>query len=191
LLGYCFGKLFEPEVTSKERIRKLVQLGWGTMCAFIVLRIFNFYGDPVPWTEQPRGDFYTFLSFLNVNKYPPSLLFICMALGAGILFLAFMEKVQNRFTRIMDVYGKVPMAYYVLHFYFLHMLVIVVFFAQGFGTNDIIPKSNPFFFKPDAFGFGLWGVYAMWLLVVVALYPICKKYGAYKRSHKHWWLSYL
>jgi hypothetical protein len=114
-----------------------------------------------------------------------------MVIGSGMLFLAFIEKIQNRFTDVMNIYGKVPMLYYVLHFYLIHLLVIMVFFWQGFGVEDIVPPHNPFFFKPDGFGFGLWGVYAVWAVVVIALFPLCKKYSIYKSTHKQWWLSYL
>ncbi len=191
LLGFCFGKLFEPGVDSSQRIKKLMQMGSAIVIFFILLRFSNLYGDPVRWSMQPRGFVYTFLSFLNVNKYPPSLLFLSMVIGSGMLFLAFIEKIQNRFTDVMNIYGKVPMLYYVLHFYLIHLLVIMVFFWQGFGIEDIVPPHNPFFFKPDGFGFGLWGVYAVWAVVVIALFPLCKKYSIYKSTHKQWWLSYL
>jgi hypothetical protein len=107
------------------------------------------------------------------------------------LFLAFMEKVQNKFTDIMNVYGKVPMIFYVLHFYLIHLVVVIVFYLQGFGSGDIISPNNPFFFKPNGLGFGLLGVYTIWSIIVLILYPVCKRYGLYKSSHHQWWLSYL
>ena len=193
LLGYCFGNLFQSGVDPAWRRRMLVRIGTGLILLFIVLRITNLYGDPLPWATQPRGALYTFLSFFNLNKYPPSLLFLCMTIGPGILFLAFIEKVQNGFTKIMNVYGRVPMVYYILHFYIIHILVVIVFYLQGFGTKDIVPEGLPFFFKPNGLGFGLLGVYGIWLLVVVLLYPICKKYDQYKtaRAKEKWWLSYI
>jgi len=193
LLGYCFGRLFQSNVDPLWRRKMLLGIGTGLIVLFIILRATNLYGDPVPWSTQPRGVLYTFLSFLNLNKYPPSLLFLCMTIGPGILFLAFIEKAQNRFTKIMNVYGRVPMLYYILHFYLIHIIVVIVFYLQGFGTKDIIPEGLPFFFKPNGLGFGLLGVYAIWLLVVVLLYPICKKYDRYKTTHakEKWWLSYI
>ena len=193
LLGYCFGKLFQSGVDPVWRKKMLLIIGTGLILLFIVLRSTNLYGDPVPWSTQPRGALYTFLSFLNMNKYPPSLLFLCMTIGPGILFLAFIEKVQNGFTKIMNVYGRVPMLYYILHFYLIHIIVVIVFYLQGFGTKDIVPEGLPFFFKPNGLGFGLLGVYAIWLLVVVLLYPICKKYDQYKTAYakEKWWLSYI
>jgi uncharacterized membrane protein len=193
LLGYCFGNLFQSDVDPLWRRKMLVRIGTGLILLFIVLRSTNRYGDPVPWSAQSRGPLYTFLSFLNLNKYPPSLLFLCMTIGPGILFLVFIEKVQNGFTKIMNVYGRVPMLYYILHFYLIHIIVVIVFYLQGFGTKDIVPEGLPFFFKPNGLGFGLLGVYGIWLLVVVLLYPICKKYDRYKTAHakEKWWLSYI
>ena len=91
----------------------------------------------------------------------------------------------------MNIYGRVPMFYYILHFYIIHTLVVIVFYLQGFGSKDIVTPNVPFLFRPNAFGFNLWGVYAVWLFVVIVLYPLCKKYNAYKSTHQKWWLSYL
>src|SRR2546421_11692032 len=122
----------------------LLQIGTGLIVFFVILRFSNIYGDPLPWALQPRGSVYTFLSFFNLNKYPPSLLFLCMTIGPGILFLAFMENVKNKFTDVMNIYGRVPMAYYILHFYIIHALLVVVFYFQGFGAKDIVSPTNPF-----------------------------------------------
>jgi uncharacterized membrane protein len=194
LLGYCFGRLYQSNVDPVWRRKMLLSIGGGIVLLFIVLRYMNLYGDPLPWSSQPRGTVYTFLSFLNLNKYPPSLLFLCMTIGPGILFLAFIEKVQNGLTKIMNVYGRVPMLYYILHFYLIHIICVVVFYAQGFGAKDIVPAGGlPFYFKPNGLGFGLPGVYAIWILVVVFLYPLCKMYDRYKTAYakEKWWVSYI
>ena len=194
LLGYCFGKLYQHGVDAAWRRKMLIRIGGGLVLLFVLLRFSNLYGDPSPWAEQPRGSVYTFLSFLNLTKYPPSLLFICMTIGPGILFLAFIEKVQNGFTRVMNVYGRVPMLYYILHFFIIHLLLVIEFYRTGHSSNEIIPQNGPpFFFKTPDIGFGLWGVYAVWIFVVAVLYPVCKKYDRYKTAHasEKWWLSYL
>lgn len=194
MLGYCFGKLYQSGVDPVWRRKILLRLGSGLILLFIILRFINIYGDPVPWSSQLRGGVYTFLSFLNLNKYPPSLLFLCMTIGPGIIFLAFFEKIQNGFTRVMNVYGRVPMLYYILHFYIIHLVVVIVFYAQGYGAKDIAPTGGlPFYFKPNGLGFGLVGVYAVWFFVVLILYPVCKKYNRYKTTHakEKWWLSYI
>lgn len=193
MLGYCFGKLFVQSVDPVRRRKILLQSGIGITVLFFVLRFVNLYGDPLPWAQQPRGSVFTFLSFFNLNKYPPSLLFLCMTTGPAIIFLALIEKVQNKFTAIMNIYGRVPMFYYMLHFYIIHTLVVIVFYIQGFGSKDIITPNSPFLFKPPGFGVPLLGVYAIWIFVVLILYPLCKKYDRYKTTHirEKWWLSYI
>jgi uncharacterized membrane protein len=191
MLGYALGKLFQNDVDATYRRKTLIKLGLLVTVAFIIIRLTNLYGDPVPWSSQPRGPVYTFLSFFNVNKYPPSLLFICMTLGPALLFLAWIEKIQNRVTDIFNIYGRVPMLYYVLHFYFIHIVTVIVFFMQGFGAKDIVSPNNPFFFKPNGIGFSLPGLYLVWILIVALLFPICKRFADYKSSHKQWWLSYI
>ena len=191
LLGYCFGKLFAPEIDARRRKKILLQLGFGLLAIFFILRFINNYGDPVPWARQPRGDVFTFLSFINVNKYPPSLDFLCVTIGGGLLALALLEGTSNKVSDFFRVYGRVPMFYYILHLYLIHLIGVVVFFGEGFSMSQIVTPNNPFFFRPSAFGFGLLGVYTVWLIVILILYPLCKKYDRYKSSHRKWWLSYL
>ncbi|MFI5185519.1 MAG: DUF1624 domain-containing protein [Chitinophagales bacterium] len=191
MLGYCFGKLYDKTVDHLWRRKMLLGMGTVLIVLFLVIRLLKGYGDPVPMSQQPRGNVFTFLSFLNVNKYPPSLAFLCMTIGPGMIALAFLEKIQNSVTRFFVVYGRVPMFYYIVHFYIIHTIAIIVFFVQGFSTNKIVTPNNPFLFKPPGFGFGLWGVYAVWLFVFLVLYPLCKKYDRYKSTHQKWWLSYV
>jgi len=192
LLGYVFGSLYQASFDPQRRRKILLTTGLISLAAFIILRFFNLYGDSAPWSVQRSGT-YTFLSFLNVSKYPPSLLYSLMTIGTGMVVLSLTEKVQNKLTAIFIVYGNVPFLYYVMHFYLLRITSVVVFFAQGFGTKDIVdPKhQNPFLFSPPHFGFPLGGVYLVWLCVIIVLYFPCRWFSLYKKTHKQWWLSYL
>ncbi|HSZ85974.1 MAG TPA: heparan-alpha-glucosaminide N-acetyltransferase domain-containing protein [Puia sp.] len=188
--GYCLGKLFEPQVDASKRRKILIILGVLLTVLFIVLRFINQYGDRSHWSYQKNGMF-TLLSFLNLTKYPPSLMYLCMTLGPSIILLAFFEKIKNKVTDFFIVFGRVPFFYYIIHFFLIHFLCLVTFFIEGYGKKDIIPEQSPFLFRPDNFGFSLWGVYAVWLFIIIVLYPLCKKYGEYKKTHHQWWLSYL
>jgi uncharacterized membrane protein len=191
LLGYCLGKLFTPQFDPRKRRKILLQLGFGLLALFLILRFINNYGDPVPWSKQPRGDVFTFLSFINVNKYPPSLDFLSIMIGGGLIALALLERVQGKLADFFKVFGRVPMFYYILHLYLIHLIGVAVFFGEGFSVDQIVTPNNPFLFRPSAFGFGLLGVYTVWIIVIVILYPLCKKYDRYKSTHRNWWLSYL
>ena len=189
-LGYCFGSLFKSDVPQELRQKRLLYLGLAVTVLFVALRFVNQYGDPTTWAEQPRGGLYTFLSFLNTNKYPPSLMFLSMTIGLAILFLALVERVKGKLAEIFIVYGRVPFFYYVLHFYIIHSFCVIAFFASGNGVNQIVDMNSPFLFRPQTKGFNLWVVYGIWLAVVVILYPLCKWYKRYKATHNQWWLSY-
>jgi len=189
-LGYCFGLWFKNNVPIDVRRKRLIILGLSTTALFIILRLINGYGDPHPWSHQPRGPVYTLLSFLNTTKYPPSLMYLGMTLGPAILFLAFVEKVRSRVGDFFITYGRVPFFYYVIHFYLIHIFCVIAFFASGHTTSQIVTPQFPFFFRPPVFGFNLWVVYGVWIAVVLILYPLCRWYNRYKATHTHWWLSY-
>jgi len=191
MLGYCFGKLYGKTFDAMRRRKMLLMMGTGLIFLFIIIRLLKGYGDPFPMSQQPRGTVFTVLSFFNVNKYPPSLAFLSMTLGAAMLLLMFLENIRNNVTDFFRIYGRVPMLYYILHLYIIHAVAVIVFFAQGFSTSEIVTKNNPFLFKPPGFGFGLVGVYAVWLFVFLVLYPVCRKYDRYKSTHRQWWVSYL
>lgn len=193
MLGYCAGVFFTSRFTPEQRRKILIYTGGGLVLFFILLRYSNAYGDPVDWSRQENG-LHTFFSFIKVNKYPPSLLYLCITIGPALVLLALLEPVKNRFTGWMQVYGRTAFFYYILHLYLIHLIATVFFFARG-GTmteamNSI--KQLPFFFVIPGQGYNLWVVYGVWMAVVIALFPLCKKYDRYKTSHKEkWWLSYL
>ena len=189
LLGYCFGSLYKKDIPLDFRKRMLLALGLAAILSFVVVRFMNQYGDPAPWSEQRNGT-YTLLSFLNVTKYPPSMMYTLMTIGPAILFLAFFENMQGRFSKFFITFGRVPLFYYVLHIYLIHLLCVVFFFASGYGAGDIV-SPTPFLFRPLNFGYDLWAVYGIWAVVIAILYPLCRWYDKYKSTHNHWSLSYL
>jgi len=193
MLGYCFGIFFSPKFSVDQRRKIIVRFGLIIILFFVVVRFINIYGDPVAWTAQ-KNNFYSFLSFIKANKYPPSLLYLCMTIGPALLLLAFMEKIKNGFTNVMVVFGRTAFFYYILHLYLIHLLAAIVFFVKGHTLQQAIDSMQnlPFMFTVPGEGFGLAVTYGVWLAVVIALYPLCKWYDKYKTSHKEkWWLSYL
>ncbi|MEO6453474.1 MAG: heparan-alpha-glucosaminide N-acetyltransferase domain-containing protein [Ginsengibacter sp.] len=189
--GYCLGELY-VRYSHEKRKKILLYLGLSAIFIFILLRFINIYGDSKPWSAQHTSAF-TFFSFVNTTKYPPSLLYILMTLGPALIFLALAEKPLNRFTRIITVYGRVPLFYYVLHIYFIHLLAMLAAQLTGYNWSNMILHSFPGNIPSlRHYGFHLWFVYVVWIIIVVALYPLCKWYNKYKIVHKEkWWLSYL
>ncbi len=190
IIGYCFGKLF-LKFEGIKRKRMLLILGCSTLLFFVVLRFINGYGDPLKWSTQ-KNSLYTFLSFMKLQKYPPSLLYMCATVGIALLFLAFTGNANNRLSRFITVYGRVPFLYYVLHFFLIHLVSAIFFFARGHSAAEgiYIGKELPNFIIPGE-GVSLGFVYLIWICIVLALYPVCKWFSEYKRTRKDWWLSYL
>lgn len=191
LLGYASGKWYSSEMSPEKRRKALITTGSLLIVLFISLRLLNGYGDPAPWETQ-RNFTYTVLSFLNVTKYPPSLLYALMTLGPALIVLALIENIRNRFTAIFNIFGRVPFFYYLIHIYIIHILCVILFFAEGFSFEDNFKLKMTFAFRPDEnFGFSLGIVYLIWLFVLVLCYFPSRWYNNYKSTHKQWWLSYI
>lgn len=185
-IGYWFA-----DFTVEKRRKWLVTSGIIAIVLFVVIRGINLYGNPSPWAEQ-GSTFYTFLSFINTSKYPPSLDYSLMTIGPALLLLVLFERSQNRLTNIFAVYGKVPFFYYVCHFYLIHICTVIGFYISGYGSADIVPKSSPFLFRPDSFGYSLPVVYLIWLSIVASLYFPCKWFiGVKQRNREKWWVHYV
>ncbi|MCW3091608.1 MAG: hypothetical protein JWP81_2677 [Ferruginibacter sp.] len=190
LLGYVFGSIYTKEYNPQKRRKILLYTGVSLLALFVVLRYFNIYGNPSPWVIQHNGT-YTFMSFLNVSKPRPSLLFACLTLGTGLIVLALTENIKTRVTGILIIYGNVPFFFYILHFYILRAINVILFFAQGYSIRQINSPNHSFWFSTPDFGFNLGGVYGVWLFVIFILYFPCRWFSSYKKNHNQWWLSYL
>ncbi len=190
-IGYALGTLYTNSYDAAKRRKVLLYAGLGVLAMFFILRFLNGYGDPAPWSVQNTSAL-TIISFFNVSKYPPSLVYLSMTIGPALLILAGTEKISNKFASVLIVYGNVPFFYYLCHWYLLKILNVIAFYATGFKSSEIIGQHHmPPVFQPDEFGFGLGGVYLVWLLILVILYFPCRWYSKYKQSHSQWWLSYL
>ncbi len=192
-LGYCMGELFSNNYDPVKRRKLLLTIGSWSLILFVILRGINIYGNLKPWKEQSSAVF-SFLSFLDITKYPPSLDYILVTDGSALVFLSLMENVSNRFTKFVSVYGRVPMFYYLLHIYLIHLIALTAAVLTGFEWTRMtsFPTWITFSGQLKGYGFSLGVVYLIWLSVVILLYPLCKRYDRYKSSHRDkWWLSYL
>ncbi|MFX0556510.1 DUF1624 domain-containing protein [Maribacter sp. CXY002] len=191
-LGYLFGIFYQTDFDTSLRKKWLLGLGFGSLVFFLIFRGFNIYGDLVPWSVQDTS-IKTILSFFNVTKYPPSLLYICITLGPAMLFLVAFETIKNKLTDFFLVFGRVPLFYYFLHTIAIHVFAIIGILVFGGNWQDMIITSESFMNEKLAtYGYSLFVVYLVWIGVVLLLYPLSKKYMIYKATNKDkWWLSYL
>jgi uncharacterized membrane protein len=190
-LGYVLGPVYDWDANRRRTL-----LFWGgiALCVgFVALRIVNVYGDPVRWSAQ-KSTLWTMLSFLNTNKYPPSLLFLLMTLGPALLLLRAFDHGAPALLRPALIIGKVPLFFYVLHFYLIHLLAVIASFLRYGHAGEMFqsPDLGHFpFSAPPGWGSSMPVVYLLWALVVLAMFPLCRWYAGVKRRRTDWWLSYL
>jgi uncharacterized membrane protein len=187
--GYALGSAFGW--AEKDRRRFLLWLGGGMTIAFVALRALNIYGDPVRWATQPEVS-RTIFSFLALSKYPPSLLYLMMTLGPALLFLAWSERhTQGRLARMLVTLGRVPLFFYLLQWIVAHGFAILCTWLAGKPNGYLF--GNLFFSPPPppGYGFRMPVVYAMWIVGLILIYPLCRWFADVKSRRRDWWLSYL
>ena len=186
LLGFGIAGIFERP--PERRNAFLLRTGVALTIAFAVIRAFDWYGDPNPWQVQAAGMTSTVIDFLNTTKYPPSLAFLLMTLGPAAILCALADRVTGAIKDVLVMFGRVPFAFYVAHVILIHAISVLLGLVQGFAVSQM---ATVFLFYPKGFGVGLPGVYAIWVLVIVLLYPFCRWVAAVKSRRRDWWLSYL
>lgn len=184
-LGYALAGLYDLEPLERQRL--LIQIGLGLMAGFVMLRLINAYGNPAPWSSQNSLTF-TIWSFLNTTKYPPSLAFLMMTLGPGLLILGLAERWHGRIIGWMVTFGRVPFFYYLAHIYLAHILALGAAELQGVGWQAL---ATAFWALPSGYGFSIEIVWLVWIAIVVSLYPACRWFAHLKARRRDWWLSYL
>ncbi len=190
LLGFGIASVFE--LPPQHRDALLRRVGLAMTAAFLVLRALDVYGDPNHWHAQPGGALATVFDFLNTTKYPPSLMFVLMTLGPAAILASFSDRITGgpagRIKDALVMFGRVPFAFYIAHVFLIHVLSVALGVAQGFDPSQMF---TAFLFYPQGYGLPLWGVYAVWALVIALLYPFCRWVDSVKARRRDWWLSYL
>ena len=178
-LGYSIGPWFSGQVLAAERQRTLLLAGAGTLVGFVALRAVNGYGE-VHWVAH-EGITQTLMSFFNITKYPPSLLFLLLTSGIGLLLLRALEQAQQRkWVNALAVFGAAPMFFYLLHLYVLKALYLLS--VALFGLN-----------QGNFFGFdSIWAVWLTAVLLALSLYLPVRWFAALKaRRRDIRWLKYF
>jgi uncharacterized membrane protein len=210
--GYAYGRLMELPADKRRRIN--LALGCGCIALFLILRSIDAYGDPRHWNPKPQPQHAAtqsaqqsaqaaptrprpvapaYIRFLNTTKYPASLLFLLMTLGPMFIGLAFSENLRGRIGKILQVFGRVPMWFYLLHIPLIHLLSILVTLLRAPGGIGWLFANHPMDPPPPPPGYA-WSLpllYAVWLLAIVILYFPCRWFADLKSRKKSRWLSYL
>ncbi|MCF0264448.1 MAG: heparan-alpha-glucosaminide N-acetyltransferase domain-containing protein [Staphylococcus equorum] len=172
-LGYCIGSsVFASSQQNQSRNTKLLIFGFSSIALFLLLRVINVYGDHV-WTVMPTWT-ETFMSFMNLTKYPPSLFFILWNVGVGLVLLVCLQKIETKpWIKPLIIFGSVPMFFYIVHLYVLKALYLLVVAFLGKNHGDY---------------FGVDSVSTLWWIAIILsiiLYPLMVKFSDYKHKNKH------
>jgi uncharacterized membrane protein len=188
-LGYGLGWVF----VSPRRDRSILKLALGMLLLFAVLRSLNVYGDPQPWVPQVTP-VQTAMSFFNVQKYPPSLLYVCITLAPMLMLVPVFDRLRGPVPGFFRTFGSVPLMAYVAHLYVLHLVALSAHAAAGHNVDGMFNSIHDIFLTPAVFAgtsFPLWVVYVAWITVLAIIYPLCRWWSGIKRRRRDWWLSYL
>jgi uncharacterized membrane protein len=188
--GYAFGTVFALDAARRRRI--CLGLGASAVVLFLVLRGLNGYGDPRQWQLADSG-VATVLSFLNTSKYPASFVFLLMTLGPALLVLPWFEGAHSGLVRVLQVFGRVPMFYYLLHIPLIHLLAVVVSLVRHGSVSRWLFENHPMGNGPPPPGYmwPLWLLYLVTGVAVLLLYPACRWFGRVKKESGRRWLSYI
>jgi uncharacterized membrane protein len=186
LVGYAAAALFQTP--AAQRNSRLLRIGTALVVAFVLLRTLDIYGDPHAWHFDPHNLSASVMSFLATTKYPPSLLYTLMTLGPAAIVCSFADRLPGPIRNVLQTYGRAPLAFYIAHFYLIHVLSVLIGMAEGFSAEQFFTHYR---FFPKGYGVSLGGVYLAWMAVVAILYPLCRYVTAIKARRKDWWLSFL
>ena len=169
--GYAFGAVLEQPEPRRRKI--CLAIGTTAIVTFILLRTFNIYGDPRHWSPQQP------LSFLNTAKYPASLLFLLMTLGPLIVLMPVFERMRGTVAAGLEIFGRVPLFYYVLHIPLIHLAAIAISLIRTgavtpwlFGNHPLEPPD-----PPDGYRWSLTLLYLVTAVCVGMLFVACRWYG--------------
>lgn len=155
VFGILFGKWLHAN--EQKAYRTGLWIGFALLVGFFIIRSVDRFGN-----IRPRaGD--TWIDFLNVVKYPPSLTFTFLSMGVNLILLWGFSKAKagiQTASRILVNFGREPLFMYVTH--------LVLYMAIG---KWLMPRGSSI---PDMLPY--------WLLGLAVLYPLANWYGKFKRS---------
>lgn len=189
--GYALGALYDMDADRRRRI--LMRLGGAAVALFVALRFAGVYGDPGTWNPSFNDPWPALRTFLNTAKYPASLQFLLMTLGPALLLLPLLERAKNRMTGVLEVFGRVPMFYYLLHIPLIHGLAIIVSLIRTGSVSPWLFGNHPVWPPEPAPGYrwSLGSLYLVTTIAVVLLYFACRWYARVKATSPRPWMKYI
>ena len=151
-LGFVYGRWLRKN--SATALRATPWIGIALIAAALAIRAIGGFGN----TQLPRDG--SWIEFLNFVKYPPAMVFVLFTLGCDLTLLAALSVRDNPVTRVLIVYGRAPLCFYLAHLYL-------------FGSMAAL------FFRHAV---SLQAMYLVWFAGLIPLYFICDRYGSFKQA---------
>jgi len=200
LLGFSMGSLFQTNSATSRRT--LLWTGTAACVLFAILRATNAYGNPgAQIAHSTPGDWHiqatlskTIILFFDVEKYPPSLQYLLMTLGPIFILLAIGGvKFWGKFGCFLETYGRVPLFFYILHLYVIHLAAGLLGYLSHQPVSWLFHGGFFLNYPPDGqpYGHGLGAICAMWIAVVLLLYWPCAWFASVKKKHPDSLLRFL
>ncbi|RYE92499.1 MAG: DUF1624 domain-containing protein [Myxococcales bacterium] len=187
-LGFGAGPVFALDAPLRRRW--LTRAGVLAVVAFVLLRALDAYGDPGHW-QRHETPWKTLGDLVDVQKYPPSLLYVLMTLGPALLALPWLERARGPVAGVLVSFGRVPLFVYVAHIFVAHALAVLIAWAMGVPVAANVNALYAPTAASDAWGLSLPATYAVWALVVGLLVAPARWFAGLKARRRDWWLGYL
>lgn len=193
VLGYCSAAWLLDK--GRFRSKAAMGAGIGAIAIFLVIRLAGI-GDLRNEFDAGGVPARAAMSFLNVEKYPPTLQFSLLTIGLVLLSMVAIASIRKRpwagLLKPLLTFGRVPFFFYLVHIFLIHGLALLVATAAGWPTDySFWQGRGPNLIPPTGYGVGLIGVYVAWLITLAILFPICRWFARIKRRHDVWWIRYL
>ncbi|MFT7618333.1 MAG: putative membrane protein [Planctomycetota bacterium] len=171
--GWVFGSWLQ--VDAKVRQTRTLIAGIVMCVSFVLLRWLAVYGDPQPWDSAAP-----ILTFIQCEKYPPSLLYLLMTLGPAAILFSIFDRMSGRVLSILKVYGCVPLFFYLAHMVVINIGAIILALING---DPVGWWYDPTRLAAKGYEPSIALTLFVWVIAVMILYLPCKKWAQLKRDH--------
>lgn len=185
-LGFAFGKVLE--LPPAERRRWCLRLGLGATAAFLIVA-----GAKVLLQPTEPGGRPIFVRMLGQQKYPASELFLLMTLGPTIALIPWAERARGVLADALELFGRVPMGYYLLHLPVIHVAAMIVSVARTGAIDPWLFANHPMMPPdvPEGYTWSLGLLYVVLALVLPVLYLGCRWYAGLKARRPDSFLRFI
>jgi len=192
MAGYGFGLILLRD--EAERRKTLLRMGLGFTALFLVIATTLAFvkGGGTGEAGGEGGGPPLFVRILNQQKYPASQLFLLMTLGPMIALLPWAERAKGFVADALNLFGRVPMFYYLLHIPAIHLAAVITMRIRGATGFAEWYATAPYTSVPPEQRWTLGLLYLVYVIVLVGvLYPACRWYAAVKARRRYGWLRYV